>query len=97
MMGAAALACGALAACATAPDAATGVGYDSARRADTSQDGPQSAPRSAGYALATIFPSGMLDAVLVTLATLSLAHDTERDDDFLSAFGRRILSGRSAN
>jgi hypothetical protein len=97
MIGSAALACGALAACATTPDGSTGGGYGYARRSNTLQDDPQRAPRTAEYALAAIFPSGMLDAVLVTLATLSLTQDTEHDDDFLSAFGRRILSGRSAN
>ena len=93
-MAAVALTCVALAACATAQ---SGAECEHVRRADTSPDSSQGAPRTAGFALAAVFPSGMLDAVLVTLATLSLANQSEHDDDFLSAFGRRILSGRSPN
>jgi hypothetical protein len=97
MMGAAALACGALAACATAPDAASGVACDRTHRVDAVQAGSPDATWTAGFAVAAVFPSRMLDAVLVTLATLSLGQQTEHDDDFLSAFGRRILNGRSPN
>jgi hypothetical protein len=97
IMGAAALACAVLAARATPPDAASGVQCDRAHRADTLQDSSADAPRTAGFALAAVFPSDMLDAVLITLATLSLSHQTEHDDDFLSAFGYRIFNGRSPN
>lgn len=97
MIGATVLACGALAACATAPDAASGVACDRTRRVDAMQTGSPDATRTAGFAVASIFPSGMLDAVLVMLATLSLGQRTDHDDDFLSAFGRRIFNGRSPN
>lgn len=93
-MGAAALTCVTLAACATAPPGAQCGYFD---RAEASRDSSTDAPRAAGFALAAMFPSGVLDAVLVTLTTLSLAHQDEHDDDFLSAFGRRIVSGRSPN
>ena len=96
-MGALALACGALTACASTSDAGPDVACDRDRRADTSQDSSPDRPRTAGFALASLFPSGMLDAVLVTLATLSLVHQDEHDDDFLAAFGHRVLSGRGAN